>query len=62
MIDMEILTLLISLIFIGCIPFILTIIGLAIRKSKPQTAKMLYLLSGIILVVGLGICATILKL
>ena len=37
---------------------IMTIIGFSIRKKKSNAAKVLFILSGIYLIVGLGICAS----
>ena len=41
--------------------FILVIIGFAIRKSYAKTSKILYILSGIYLLVGTGLCGLILN-
>jgi len=35
---------------------ILFVIGLVLRKKKPKTSKILFILAGIYLLIGLGIC------
>lgn len=35
---------------------ILSAIGLVLRKKKPKTAKKLFIIAGVYLLVGLGIC------
>ncbi|WP_396170914.1 hypothetical protein [Flavobacterium sp.] len=40
-------------------PIILTIIGFAVRKNNPITAKVLFILAALYLVIGLGICGNI---
>ncbi len=40
---------------------IMTIIGFAIRKKRPKPAKVLFIISAIYLIVGLGICGSILN-
>ncbi len=40
-------------------PIILSVIGAAIRKKYPTGAKVLYILAGLYLLVGLGICGTL---
>ena len=39
-------------------PFILSLIGFAIRKSYPDAAKVLYILAGLYLIIGLGLCGS----
>lgn len=39
-------------------PVILSLIGFAIRKSYPDVAKVLYILSAIYLIIGLGLCGS----
>ncbi|NJM78726.1 MAG: hypothetical protein HC854_02210 [Flavobacterium sp.] len=39
-------------------PIILTVLGLAIRKNNPTAAKVLYILAVVYLLVGLGICGS----
>ncbi|WP_408033072.1 hypothetical protein [Tenacibaculum xiamenense] len=41
-------------------PIILSGIGIAIRKKYPTGSKVLYILAGLYLLVGLGICGTLL--
>ena len=40
-------------------PIILTIIGFAVRKTNPTTAKVLFILAALYLIIGLGICGNI---
>jgi hypothetical protein len=43
--------------FLAHLPaIILLIIGLSLRKSKPETAKILFVLTGIYFIIGGGIC------
>ena len=37
-------------------PAFLTIIGFAVKRNNPKTAKVLFILSEVYLVIGLGIC------
>jgi hypothetical protein len=37
-------------------PILLTIIGVAVRKNNPNTAKVLFILGGVYLIIGFGIC------
>ena len=41
-------------------PVILTIIGFSIRKTYPQSAKLLYILAVVYAIAGLGICGSML--
>lgn len=41
-------------------PILLTIIGLLIKKNSPNTAKTLYILAALYLIIGLGICGSML--
>ncbi len=38
-----------------------TIIGFVIKNKRPKAAKYLFILSGIYLIIGLGICGTLLS-
>ncbi|MVO08997.1 hypothetical protein GOQ30_07435 [Flavobacterium sp. TP390] len=51
------LILLIIIIMVGP-PIVLSILGFIIRKNNPKAAKILYILSGIYLLIGLGICGS----
>ncbi|MFV8331628.1 hypothetical protein ACNQGB_09650 [Flavobacterium sp. XS1P32] len=42
-------------------PVILTIIGFAVRSNNPKTAKVLFILAVLYLIVGLGICGGLLN-
>jgi len=42
-------------------PIILTIIGFAVRINNPKTAKVLFILAVLYLIVGLGICGGLLN-
>nr|WP_309757919.1 hypothetical protein [Flavobacterium sp.] len=42
-------------------PIILTIIGFAVRSNNPKTAKVLFILAVLYLIVGLGICGGLLN-
>ncbi len=55
--DLGGLILLIIIIMIGP-PIVLSILGFIISKNNPKAAKILYILSGIYLLVGLGICGS----
>ena len=46
------------LIMIGP-PILLTIIGLVINKNQPKSAKVLYILASVYLLIGLGICGSL---
>ncbi len=46
------------LIMIGP-PILLTIIGLSINKNQPKSAKVLYILASVYLLIGLGICGSL---
>ena len=46
------------LIMIGP-PILLTIIGLVINKNHPKAAKVLYILASVYLLIGLGICGSL---
>ena len=45
------------LIMIGP-PILLAIIGLLINKNQPKAAKVLYILASVYLMIGLGICGS----
>lgn len=49
-----------ALIMLGP-PVLLTIIGLAVRSNNPKTAKVLFILAVLYLIVGLGICGGLLN-
>ncbi|MDR7209536.1 hypothetical protein [Flavobacterium piscis] len=40
-------------------PFLFSIIGFSVRKNHPKTAKVLFILSAVYLLVGLGICGSL---
>lgn len=42
-------------------PVILTIIGFAIKSKKKKAAKILFILAAVYLLIGLGICFTLLN-
>jgi hypothetical protein len=42
-------------------PIVLTIIGFAIRSNSPKSAKVLFILAVLYLIVGLGICGGLLN-
>jgi hypothetical protein len=42
-------------------PVLLTITGLAVRSNNPKTAKVLFILAVLYLIVGLGICGGLLN-
>nr|WP_294927468.1 hypothetical protein [uncultured Flavobacterium sp.] len=37
-------------------PVLLTIIGFAVKRNNPKTAKVLFILGAVYLLIGLGIC------
>lgn len=41
-------------------PIVLTIIGFSVKKYNPNTAKVLFILAAIYLLIGLGICGSML--
>lgn len=41
-------------------PIIFTIIGFSVKKNNPKTAKLMFILGVVYLIVGLGICGGIL--
>lgn len=41
-------------------PVLLSIIGFAIKKDKPTTAKVFFILAALYLLIGLGICGSLL--
>jgi hypothetical protein len=41
--------------------FLMVLVGLAIRKSNPKPSKILFILSGIYLLVGIGLCGLFLN-
>ncbi len=40
---------------------IMTIIGFAIRRNKPKAAKVLFIVSAVYAIVGLGVCGALLS-
>jgi hypothetical protein len=40
-------------------PILLTVIGLVINKNQPKAAKVLYILASVYLLIGLGICGSL---
>ena len=40
-------------------PILITIIGLVINKNQPKAAKVLYILASVYLLIGLGICGSL---
>jgi len=52
--------LLVALMWI--IPIVMLIIGLIVSKSKPKTSKILLIISGIWLVIGIGVCGSMMAL
>ena len=56
---LEILILLVLIYWLT--PLILIIIGLAMLKSKPKSAKVLFIIAGTMLVVGLGFCGLLMS-
>ncbi|MEL1239887.1 hypothetical protein [Flavobacterium flavipallidum] len=41
-------------------PIILTLIGFAVKKQSPKGAKVLFILAALYLLIGLGICGSLL--
>lgn len=58
--NMDGIVILLVLIMLGP-PVLLTIIGLAVRSNNPKTAKVLFILAVLYLIVGLGICGGLLN-
>ena len=48
------------LIMIGP-PILLTIIGFAAKKQNPKAAKVLFILASLYLLIGLGICGSLMS-
>ena len=42
-------------------PILFTIIGFSVKKNSPNTAKVLFILGGLYLIIGLGICGGLLS-
>ncbi|WP_159780715.1 hypothetical protein [Flavobacterium sp. 9AF] len=40
-------------------PILLSLFGLIVRKNNPKAAKVLFILAGLYLLVGLGICGSL---
>ena len=49
---------LIIVIMIGP-PIVLTLIGFGVKKNNPRAAKVLFILAAVYLLVGLGICGSL---
>ncbi|MFC5682151.1 hypothetical protein ACYE2N_10160 [Flavobacterium sp. MAHUQ-51] len=58
-IDMGGIFIMLILIMVGP-PIILSIIGFAIKKYNPKPAKVLFILAALYLLIGLGICGSLL--
>lgn len=43
-------------------PTVLTLIGFGIKKNSPNAAKTLFILAALYLIIGLGICGSLLSL
>ncbi len=41
--------------------FVLLIVGLVLRKQKPKTSKVLFIIAGVYFIIGTGICGAILS-
>lgn len=41
-------------------PIIMSIIGISVKKSNPKASNVLFILSGIYLLIGLGLCGGVL--
>lgn len=42
-------------------PILFTIIGFSVKKNSPNAAKVLFILGGLYLIIGLGICGGMLS-
>ncbi|WP_433834353.1 hypothetical protein [Flavobacterium anhuiense] len=42
-------------------PILMTIIGFAIKKSSPNGAKVCFIIGALYLIIGLGICGTLMS-
>ena len=42
-------------------PILMAIIGFAIKKNSPNAAKVCFIIGGLYLIIGLGICGTLLS-
>jgi hypothetical protein len=42
-------------------PIVLTLIGFGIKKNSPNSAKTLFILAALYLIIGLGICGSLLS-
>lgn len=42
-------------------PILMTIIGFAIKKNSPNGAKVCFIMGALYLIIGLGICGTLLS-
>lgn len=40
-------------------PIVLTLIGFGVKKNNPRAAKVLFILAAVYLLVGLGICGSL---
>lgn len=58
---MELVFAIIVALIIGNIPAIIMIlVGYSIRQNKPKTAKILFIIATAYIIIGLGICGTLL--
>ena len=58
--DLSGLIIILVLIMIGP-PILLTIIGFAVKKNNPKAAKVLFILAALYLLIGLGICGSLMS-
>lgn len=42
-------------------PILFTIIGFTVRKNNPNASKVMYILGGLYLIIGLGVCGGMLS-
>ncbi|MFC4739807.1 hypothetical protein ACFO3U_07355 [Flavobacterium ponti] len=59
-IDLSGLIIILVLIMVGP-PILLTIIGFAVKKNNPKAAKVLFILAALYLLIGLGICGSLMR-
>ena len=43
-------------------PIVLTLIGFGVKKNSPKAAKILFILATLYLLIGLGICGSLLSM
>jgi hypothetical protein len=58
--DLSGLIIILVLIMVGP-PILLTIIGFAVKKNNPKAAKVLFILAALYLLIGLGICGSLMR-